>query len=201
MSTTIIADDAEKASITVGAEKEAKVKLFVEKNPNNLLGKLFGKTSDATSEVKMLKFCLSVLEVKINYLLSRFKDGSKDKSTVENVDKQLSVLLSTNRDQLFDDLLNDDIWNAAYKLERQLALVEPIETLPYELQRRIDEVIEERLPVAPRLQAMFELAKKDAFDKEDPTKLTASGIEIMRALLQNVLEEHHKHRQRPCRFF
>ena len=50
--------------------------------------------------------------------------------------------------------------------------------------------------MAPRLQSMYELAKKDAFDKEDPNKLTASGIEIMRALLQNVLEEHHKHRQK-----
>lgn len=28
----------------------------IEKDSNNLLGKLFGRTSDATSEVKMLRF-------------------------------------------------------------------------------------------------------------------------------------------------
>jgi hypothetical protein len=74
--------------------------------------------------------------------------------------------------------------------------VEPADTLLTEIQRRLDEVAEDKLPAAQRLQSTFELAKKDVFVDQKPPKLTPEGERNLRAILQDILEEYHKYRQR-----
>jgi hypothetical protein len=165
-------------------------KLYSQKRPNNFLSHIFGRATDPASEVKMLKFFLSVLEVKIHAISYAKSVDVETTAKVANVSKELLTLLSSNIDEQYDDM-----WNEAYKLERELALAEPVETLDQEIQRKLDEVSEDNLPAAPRLRAAYELAKKDAFDQSSP-KLTPEGVLIFRNLLQDILEEYHKFRQR-----
>src|SRR5664279_4009873 len=95
-------------------------KLYSQKRHNNFLSYVFGRVADHASEVKMLKFYLSVLEVKI-HALGFFKNSDAETTTtVTNVSNELLTLLSSNIDEQYDD-----IWNEAYKLERELALAEP----------------------------------------------------------------------------
>ena len=106
------------------------------------------------------------------------------------------------------DDYNED-WNEVYKLERILSLAQPTNTLIGEIQRRIDEAAEDKIPTAPRLQKTFDGILKDAFEKDqhsdsaestpeglDTSKLNPQGEASLRDLLHNVLEEYHYFQQR-----
>jgi hypothetical protein len=88
--------------------------------------------------------------------------------------------------------VDDDAWSRAYYLERLLALVEPRETLFGEVQRRLDEAADEKIPAAPRLRTVFETVAPQVMDtSQSPPALKPSGEFRLRAMLLDILEETH----------
>lgn len=83
-------------------------------------------------------------------------------------------------------------WCEAYRLERLLALVEPPENLISEIQRRLDEADEEKVPVITRLRTNYEALALLAVDKtQSPPALRGAGEGLLRSFLLDVLEELH----------
>jgi hypothetical protein len=75
--------------------------------------------------------------------------ASKNDSTKKPiVDSVVAVAEKLNISE--SDNYNDD-WNEVYKLERMLSLAQPTNTLIGEIQRRIDEASEDKIPTTQRL--------------------------------------------------
>jgi len=169
----------------------------------DFFSRLFGRQSDPAAEVTLLKFFISTLEVRARSISLQVQNDSEKKPIVDSV---VAVAEKINISE--SDNYNDD-WNEVYKLERMLSLAQPTNTLIGEIQRRIDEASEDKIPTTQRLQKTFELILKKAFEKDqhsDPEesppgsletgKLTGQGEASLRDLLHNVLEEYHYFQQR-----
>ncbi len=157
-----------------------------------VLGRLIGHENDPATDVTMLKFLISTLEVRANSIGARVQNDPDKKAVVDHVKAALPGIVVQGQSNR-----GDDSWNEAHKLERMLALAEPSDTLMRETQRRIDEASEEKVPAAPRLQKTFDQFINAAFGNDAPNKAMTPETEInLRNLLQDVLEWHHWNSQR-----
>lgn len=169
----------------------------------DLFSRFFGRQSDPAAEVTLLRFFISTLIVRARSIGFEVQNDSARKPIVDTV----LMLAESFTVKASDDY--DQDWNEVYKLERMLSLAQPANTLIGEIQRRIDEAAEDKIPTTPRLRKTFEGILKDAFGKDeqpDPTKttpesldaskLTPQGEASLRDLLHNVLEEYHYFQQR-----
>jgi hypothetical protein len=145
---------------------------------------------DPFEEETMLRSFLSELEVRAKLVEPRIA-GDKVK---EDILTEVRTALST----FFDGTSArgrcavEDAWNRAYRLERMMALAEPDDTLVAEVQRRIEEASEEKVPTAARLRTTFETAQQTLIDATaTPPVLKAGAVDRLRAMLLDVLEETH----------
>ncbi len=154
---------------------------------------------DPAAEVTLLKFFISTLQVRASSIGLRVQDDPQKRTIAESV---ANLAEAINLDTF---ATYNDAWNAVYKFERMLSLAQPTHTLLGEIQRRIDEASEDKVPTAPRLQKNFDTIMKDAFEKDSSSSssgpsvagtFTPQGEANLRELLQDILEEYHYFQQR-----
>jgi hypothetical protein len=138
----------------------------------------------------MLKYFLAQLDVRAQLVEPQIAGDKQKEDILSKVRTDLAGFFG--RLNGGNGNLADEAWNEAYRLERLLALVEPAETLISEVQRRIEEAVEENVPSAPRLRAAFEAAAPHLVDTaQSPPALKEGGEPRLRAMLLDTLEDIH----------
>jgi hypothetical protein len=140
----------------------------------------------------MLMYFLSQLDVRLKWLLAKTTFDQAQGELVEDVKSGLANL--RNAEQTFTE---DSAWTEVYRLERTLALVEPLENLLPEIGRRLDEAAGDGVAAEPRLRAALKTAEAAAIDNtKTPPELRLTAEPMLRTLLLDVLEEIHWTAQR-----
>ncbi len=164
--------------------------------------KPFGHRQDEpTTDAIMLRFLLSTIAVRADFIAARVEDDQDKRKIVDRVKAALDAIVVQNDANGImvkgQASRGEDAWNEAYRLERLLALAEPRDGLIQETERRIAEASEEKVAAAPRLQKRYDQIMKDEFGADPPNKSLSPTAEVnMRNLLQDVLEWHHWSSQR-----
>jgi hypothetical protein len=149
------------------------------------------ETSGASSAKNdtMLVYQISVLDIRVKSLIPIIETQNDTRKTAifDEVKARLPDIASIE-----DPNHVDAPWTELYRLERMLALIEPVESLPGEAQRRIDEAKDENVSTADRLQTRLSDALKLSFDfSKNPPERTAQCEILLRPLLLETLEDIH----------
>lgn len=142
----------------------------------------------APGEDVMLRYFLSMLDVRARWIESNIGPDQKKTELLKEIRDRQKQLLETGRGQI----LEDSAWTEAYCLERLMILLEPAEGLLTGIRLRLDEAASERVLAEPRLRAALIVAEERAMDKAKvPPELKQAEVSNLRALLLDVLEELH----------
>jgi hypothetical protein len=148
------------------------------------------KTGHPLDEDTMLKYFLSQLEVRAKFVAPTTVGDPAKEEVLREVCTELSEFFDRCAGK--HAIVDDDAWSRAYYLERLLALIEPTDTLIGEVQRRLDEAAEEKIPAASRLRTVYEAVAPQIVDtSQSPPVLKPSGESRLRAMLLDILEETH----------
>jgi hypothetical protein len=143
----------------------------------------------------MLGLFVSMLDVRLMSIESRVGQDQWSQAILQELKSGISRLRSP--DIGTQAISSASAWNEAYRLERLLTVIEPVETLAFDINRRLSEAAELRLPSAGRLKADYDTALKAAYDtNKQPAELNAGGCEILRSVLIDIMEELHWRDQR-----
>ena len=138
----------------------------------------------------MLKYFIYQLQVRTKLVTPRIANDNEKEELLDFVRTELFSFYE-NYESWCPHLV-DDAWNHAYYLERLLALIEPTDTLIGEVQRRLHEAADEKVPAAPRLRADFDALASQIIDMtKTPPRLKPDCEPRMRAMLLDILEEIH----------
>ncbi|TCL73604.1 hypothetical protein [Rhizobium sp. BK251] len=156
------------------------------------LAKRFNVYSAKTDPI--LLYFLSIIDVRLRWFQSRAGNFDEAKKYIlEEVIKRRDRLENSSPGIYTDS----EAWTEAYRLERLMALLEPIDNLLYEIRLRLDEASAERVSAEPRLRTALSMAEANAFDNSrSPPELKPDGESMLRALLLEILEKTHWTTQR-----
>jgi hypothetical protein len=146
-------------------------------------------------EDEMLGLFLSMLDVRARSIERSLEQGEFSKSILQDVTTGISKLQTMR--VATPGFSNAPAWNEAYRLERLLGLIEPVETLSLDLDRRLNEAVANKLPSVERLRLDVTAAKSGAYDSsKQPPVLNPGGDIKLRSAMLNLLEEIHWDDQR-----
>jgi hypothetical protein len=136
----------------------------------------------------MLIYFLSTLDVRAQMIEPKAKDQPDKLAILQEIRTGLNEV--EQKYASYYPGWKDAAWSDAYRLERLLALLEPSDSLLSEVERRLDEADEEKVPSSPRLRKGYETVLKDHVDKTQSPPSLKSGAEMcLRSLLLDILEE------------
>jgi hypothetical protein len=139
---------------------------------------------------EMLGLFLSMLDVRARSIEGSIGQDEFSKSVLQDVKTCISKLQTVGATA--PGFSNSTAWNEAYRLERLLALIEPLGTLTLELDRRLNEATANNLPSVERIRLDITAAKSAAYDdSKQPPVLIPGGDGKLRSALINLLEEIH----------
>lgn len=142
----------------------------------------------APHEDVMLRYFLSMLDVRAQWLESNVQLDQKQTDILKNICERRAELLQKEQGTISED----SAWTEAYCLERLMVLLEPAESILMKIRTRLDEAASERVLAEPRLRAALIVAEERALDKtKTPPALIQEEVPNLRALLLDVLEEKH----------
>jgi hypothetical protein len=155
----------------------------------------FFRRNENTREDERMELFLGMLDVRLKCIEA---DVSKDEhSQLLLQDLKTEITKMQRHDVVTKGESIFAAWNKAYRLERLLAVLEPSETLTFDLDRRLNEATAKNLPSAERLRSDVTAAKEDAFDaSKQPPALNPGGSRVLRTALIALIEEIHWDAQR-----
>lgn len=137
---------------------------------------------------------LSMIDVRTRWLQNQSGElDVDDRAILGEIESLRAELVRSSAGTYTESLA----WIEAYRLERLMALLEPLPNLIPEIRLRLDEARAETVSAEPRLRAAFTAAEATAVDKSLPPPSIKQGEELaLRALLLEILEETHWTNQR-----
>lgn len=157
---------------------------------NNLLQPFKVKRYHLLDHDTMLRYFVSQLDVRSQFITPLLEADDYKRNMLTAIRSKIADFFTSRTNN--NTNLVDNAWCDAYSLERQLALIEPAETLLNEVRRRLDEADDDKVSCAPRLRSNYELISNNLIDATlPPPSIKAGGENILRAFLLDVLEETH----------
>ncbi len=150
------------------------------------------RPSPALADEAMLPYMLSAIEVRAKLIKQLLPAGGPQQSIVSEIERRIATF--ETRCPFGDPNWRNIAWCEAYRIERLLALAEPVDKLVAELQLRLDEAEEEQVPAAARLRKSCE--KTIALTLDDKGARLPIGPDVeaaLRSQLVNVIEETQWH--------
>lgn len=195
MSTLTSADPLSRPHLGGPGPSSASANAQGQQNPAGIAGAIrsffrIGHGRNLLREDTMLNYFLSQLDVRAKLVAPRLDGDPQKAEMLGHVCTALSTFVEHHTNRHANMI--DDAWTQAYYLERLLALIEPPDTLIGEVQRRLDEAVDEKVQAAPRLRMVFEAVAPQVIDTtQSPPTLKPNGESRLRAMLLDILEEIH----------
>jgi hypothetical protein len=140
----------------------------------------------------MLDYFLSAIEVRTMMIQPLLEGDPEKKAVLNNICRDLEELAAQSPSA--EPGWRDRAWCDAYRLDRMLAIIEPPEKLLEEVQRRLDEAMEEKVPTTARLNKTFDAIAPYSIDTgQSPPAYKPGGEARLRAFLIDVIEETQWH--------